>query len=184
MPAQTPAATPPTPTSASLPPAVAQAHTDIGVLTDLAGTEGLETYPFRVDRLVLVVPRSHAWASARHIAFVDALDEEFVGLAEGSALADHLEWQSARLGRSIKPRIRLRGLDAVCRMVDRGVGIAVVPETAARRYRRTMALSIVKLDDSWATRRLIVCVRSLETLPLHARRLVDHLTKFGSAANS
>jgi DNA-binding transcriptional LysR family regulator len=164
-------------------PAVAQAHTDIGILTDLAGTEGLETYPFRFDRLVLVVPRGHAQASTRHIAFVDVLDEEFVGLVEGSALTDHLAWQSARLGRSIKPRIRLRGLDAVCRMVDRSVGIAVVPETAARRYRRTMALSIVRLDDSWATRRLIVCVRSLETLPLPARRLVSHLTKFGSAAN-
>jgi DNA-binding transcriptional LysR family regulator len=151
------------------------------VLTDLAGAEGLETYPFRIDRLVLVVPRGHALATTRHVAFVDVLDEEFVGLVEGSALADHLAWQSARLGRSIKPRIRLRGLAAVFLMVDRGVGIAVVPETAARRRRRTMALSIVRLDDTWATRRLVVCVRSLEALPLHARRLVKHLVKDAQA---
>jgi hypothetical protein len=58
----------------------------------------------------------------RDIAFADVLDEEFVGLAAGSALADHLAWQSARLGRSLKLRIRLRGLDAVCRMVECGVG--------------------------------------------------------------
>jgi DNA-binding transcriptional LysR family regulator len=162
-------------------PAVAQSHTDIGVLTDLVGAEGLETYPFRIDRLVLVVPRGHALATARHVSFVDVLDEEFVGLVEGSALADHLAWQSARLGRSIKPRIRLRGLDAVFLMVDRGVGIAVVPETAARRRRRAMALSIVRLDDTWATRRLIVGVRSLDALPLHARRLVKHLVKDAQA---
>jgi DNA-binding transcriptional LysR family regulator len=158
-------------------PAVAQAHADIGLLTDLVGAQGLETYPFCVDKLVVVVPRDHVLAGRRDIAFADVLDEEFVGLTTGSALADHLAWQSARLGRSLKLRIRLRGLDAVCRMVERGVGIAVVPETAARRCRQTMALSTLRLIDKWATRQLIVCVRSLDALPVHARRLVEHLAR-------
>jgi molybdate transport repressor ModE-like protein len=156
-------------------PAVAQARADIGVLTDLAGAEGLETYPFRIDRLVVVVPRGHPLAGRRDIAFVDVLDEEFVGLVAGSALAEHLAWQSARLGRSLKMRIRLRGLDSVCRMVEYGVGVAVVPETAARRCRRTMALDMLRLTDRWAMRQLIVCVRGLDLLPAHARRLVEHL---------
>ena len=160
-------------------PAVAQGHADIGVLvlTDLTGVEGLETYPFRIDRLVVVVPRGHALAGRRNIAFVDVLDEEFVGLVAGSALAEHLAWQSARLGRSLKPRIQLRGLDAVCRLVGCSVGIAVVPETAAKRCRRTMAFSTLRLTDTWAERQLTVCVRRLEALPAHARRLVQHLTE-------
>jgi molybdate transport repressor ModE-like protein len=158
-------------------PAVAQARADIGVLTDLAGAEGLETYPFRIDRLVVVVPRGHPLAGRRDIAFVDVLDEEFVGLVAGSALAEHLAWQSARLGRSLKMRIRLRGLDSACRMVEYGVGVAVVPETAARRCRRTMALDMLRLTDRWAMRQLIVCVRGLDLLPAHARRLVEHLAK-------
>jgi DNA-binding transcriptional LysR family regulator len=142
---------------------------------DLAGTEGLETYPFRIDRFVVVVPRGHALASRRDIAFVDVLDEEFVGLEDGSALAEHLARQSARLGRSLRLRIRLRGLDAVCRMVECGVGIAVVPETAAQRCRRTMTLCSLRLVDPWATRQLIICARRLDALPVHARRLVEHL---------
>ena len=160
-------------------PAVAQGHADIGVLVlaDLTGVEGLETYPFRIDRLVVVVPRGHALAGRRNIAFVDVLDEEFVGLVAGSALADHLAWQSARLVRSLKPRIQLLGLDAVCRLVGCSVGIAVVPETAAKRCRRTMAFSTLRLTDTWAERQLTVCVRRLEALPAHARRLVQHLTE-------
>jgi molybdate transport repressor ModE-like protein len=160
-------------------PAVAQGHADIGVLVlaDLTGVEGLETYPFRIDRLVVVVPRGHALAGRRNIAFVDVVDEEFVGLVAGSALAEHLAWQSARLGRSLKPRIQLRGLDAVCRLVGCSVGIAVVPETAAKRCRRTMAFSTLRLTDTWAERQLTVCVRRLEALPAHARRLVQHLTE-------
>jgi len=156
-------------------PAVAQGRADIGVLVDLPGIEGLETYPFRIDRFVVIVPRGHALARQRKIAFVDVLNEEFVGLVEGSALAEHLAWQSTRLGRSLNPRIRLRGLDAVCRMVEARVGIAVVPETAATRCRRTMALSTLRLTDTWAVRRLIVCVRRKEALPAHTRRLVEHL---------
>jgi molybdate transport repressor ModE-like protein len=157
-------------------PAVAQGHADIGVLADSAGINGLETYPFRIDRLVVIVPRGHALARRRKVAFADVLDEEFVGLVEGSALAEHLAWQSTRLGRSLKPRIRLRGLDAVCRMVERNVGIAIVSETAATRCRQTMALSTLQLTDPWAVRRLIVCVRRLAALPAHARGLVQHLT--------
>jgi DNA-binding transcriptional LysR family regulator len=156
-------------------PAVAQGHADIGVLADLAGAERLETFPFRLDRLVVIVPRGHALAGQRNTAFGDVLDEEFVGLVAGSALAEHLAWQSARLGRSLNPRIRLRGLDAVCRMVECGVGIAVVPETAAKRCRRTMTFDTLRLKDTWAVRQLIVCVRRMDALPIHARRLVEHL---------
>jgi molybdate transport repressor ModE-like protein len=157
-------------------PAIAQGHAEVGVLADLAGVEGLETYPFRLDRLVLMVPRGHALAGRREVAFVEALDQDFVGLAQGSALAEHLAWRAARLGRILKPRIRLRGFDAVCRMVERGVGVAVVPEAAARRCRRTMAIGTVRLTDTWAVRRLVVCVRRLDALPAHARSLVEHLT--------
>src|SRR5690606_259046 len=66
-------------------PAVAQAHADVGVLSDLVGVERLETYPFRTDRLMLVTPRAHALATRRKIGFADVLGEDFVGLARGSA---------------------------------------------------------------------------------------------------
>jgi hypothetical protein len=44
---------------------------------------------------VVVVPRSHVLAQRRNIAFVEVLDEEFVGLAAGNVLAEYLAWQSA-----------------------------------------------------------------------------------------
>jgi molybdate transport repressor ModE-like protein len=155
--------------------AVAQGRAEAGVLSEAAGIEGLEAYPFRLDRLVLVVPRGHALAGRRSAAFAEALGEDFVGLARGTALAEHLDRHAARLGRPLEPRVRLRGFDAVCRMVERGVGVAVVPEVAARR-RRNAAIRAVRLIDAWAVRRLVVCVRRLDALPVHARRLVEHLS--------
>jgi DNA-binding transcriptional LysR family regulator len=116
-------------------------------------------------------------AARRDTTFVDVLEEEFVGLESGSALAGHLAWQAARLGRTPKLRIQLRRMDAVYSMVQSGVGIAVVPETVAKRCGRTMSLSTLRLTDAWATRQIIVCARRLDALPAHARRLVRHLVE-------
>ncbi|MGK9164753.1 LysR family transcriptional regulator [Inquilinus limosus] len=165
--------------------AVAAGLADLGIVADAAdggGIEnsGLESLPFRIDRLVLAVPRGHPLSARRRVAFAEALAEDFVGLSPGSALQDHLARHAARAGRPLKLRVRLGGFDAVCRMVEQGVGLAVVPETAARRCRRSMAIRAVPLSDPWALRRLSICVRRLDALPLHARRLVEHLREDSS----
>jgi DNA-binding transcriptional LysR family regulator len=166
--------------------AVAAGLADLGIVADMAdggtadGGGGLERIPFRIDRLVLAVPRGHSLAARRRIAFAEVLGEDFVGLSPGSALQDHLARHAARVGRPLTLRVRLGGFDAVCRMVEQGVGLAVVPATAARRCRRSMAIRAVPLSDPWALRRLSICVRSLDALPVHARRLVEHLRKDSS----
>ena len=172
--------------------AVAAGLADFGIVADAAdgggigqggigqggiGQGGLETLPFRIDRLVLAVPRGHPLARRRRIAFAEVLGEDFVGLAPGSALQEHLGRHAARAGRALKLRVRLGGFDAVCRMVEQGVGLAVVPQTAARRCRRSMVIRAVPLSDPWALRQLTICVRRLDALPAHARRLVEHLAK-------
>lgn len=159
--------------------AVREGAADAGIVADWLDLSGLETFPFREDRLVLVVARGHALAGRRQVAFRDVLDEEFVGLAGSSALQQHLGWQAAQAGRSLKLRVRLQGLDTVCRLVGRGVGVGVVPETAARRCRRAAGIAVVRLTDAWTLRRLTLCVRRLDALPIHARRLVEHLASGG-----
>src|SRR3546814_575342 len=65
-------------------------------------------------------------------------------------------------------------------MVEAGVGVAIVPHTAAARCRRTMAIRSLNLTDAWTSRRLLLCVRRPEHLPRHARDLVDHLAAAGA----
>jgi hypothetical protein len=52
--------------------------------------------------------------------------------------------------------------------------VAVIPETAIPRDRRS-ALGAVHLTDAWAVRKLLICVRRLDELTEHAKRLVQHL---------
>ena len=166
--------------SADIGQAVASGVADIGIASETAIPEGLEMFPFRDDRLVLVVPRDDPLGGAGPTRLADVIDREFVGLPRESALQRHIAGHAARLGATMKIRARVNGFDAVCRMVEGGVGVAIVPETAARRCRRVMKIDVVSLRDPWARRRLAICVRNLKSLPIGARRLVEHLRGVGS----
>jgi DNA-binding transcriptional LysR family regulator len=161
--------------------AVAEGLADVGIVTDSVDMAGLETFPFRSDRLVLVTARDHVLATAaprankRRIAFAQTLDHDFIGLAGDSALQQYLAEQAARAGKRLKYRVRLRSFEAVCRMVENGVGIGVIPETAAIRCERSMAIRRLQLSDPWTTRQLTICVRRLDDLPSYARQLIDEI---------
>lgn len=148
---------------------------DLGIVADAADLTGLETRPFRTDRLVLVTPKRHRLARRRGIAFRETLGEDHVGLSSGSALQEHLAQHALRAGQVLRLRIRLRSFDAICRMVEQGVGVAVMPEAAAKRCCRSMAIGIVGLNDDWALRQLVICARRFDALPLHAQRLAERL---------
>lgn len=155
--------------------AVTEGLTDIGIAADSVECQGIETLPFRQDHLVLVVARTHPLASRKRLGFSEILDQPFIGLDEGSALQDHLATHAARAGRRLSYRVRVRSFDAICRMVEQDVGIAIIPEAAARRCARVLAVRRVALTDPWATRRLAICIREMAALPIHARKLVEAL---------
>lgn len=155
--------------------AVAEEEAEIGIAADHADLAGLEVIPFRTDRLVLVTPCGHRLSGHDRIAFAETLGCEFVGLAGDVALGGHLDGHAARAGIRMRTRVRVRGLEAACRMVALGAGIAVVPEAVARNWGDAGTLASVPLDDPWAVRRLVILVRRREALSSHARRLVEHL---------
>ncbi|OYW24719.1 MAG: hypothetical protein B7Z55_01395, partial [Planctomycetales bacterium 12-60-4] len=77
--------------------AIAAGDADIGIGSQAASVPGLESHPFRIDRLVLAVPTGHQLAGKRQTGFADLLDLDFVGLPRGTALDEHLAMQAARL---------------------------------------------------------------------------------------
>lgn len=154
---------------------IAEGVADIGIVAGTVETGALETFPFHKDRFVLVVASNHPLAERATIAFPELLDKDFVGLDRASALQRFLTSKATHSGRPIRLRVQLRSFDAVCRLVECGVGIGIVPETTARRAARSMAIKAVELTDSWAVRDLKICVRHLQELPPYARQLVEHL---------
>lgn len=155
--------------------AVTEGQTDIGIVAGLVRTESLQTLPYRKDRLVLVVPRGHALEGLSQIDFADTLDLEQIGLHESMAIHAFLRQASDQLHRPLKWRIQVGNFETACRMIESGVGVGVLPESAARRHAQAMHIALVPLSDDWAVRELQICVRSLDTLPSFARELVEML---------
>jgi molybdate transport repressor ModE-like protein len=154
---------------------IAEGVADIGIVAGTVDAGGLETYPYRSDRFVLVVAKDHQLAKRSKIAFSEVLEHDFVGLDRASALQRFLADKASRAGRSIRLRIQLRSFDGVCRLVERNVGVGIVPETTARWAARTMEIRVVQLTDPWALRDLSICMRDYKALAPYARQLVDHM---------
>jgi DNA-binding transcriptional LysR family regulator len=154
---------------------VGEGKVDVGIVSGYERTEALQVIPYRRDRLVMVLPRGHALSRQAEIAFADTLDFDHIGLQEGSALRAFLQRLCDDLHRSLKLRIEVSNFEGACRMIEAGVGIGVMPESAARRHAEALQIEIVPLADAWSMRQMHVCVRNLETLPGFARDLVELL---------
>jgi DNA-binding transcriptional LysR family regulator len=161
--------------SADIAVALVSGTADVGIASASALPDTIEQFPFREDELVLVFPRGNAPSSRGSLTLADVVDRAFVGLPWDSALQRHIAGHAARLGATLKIRVRVTGFEAVCRMVEMGAGVGIVPAISAARCRRSMQIDVVKLKDPWAKRRLAICVRRLSALPVGARRLVQHL---------
>ena len=154
---------------------IAEGVGDVGIVAGTVDMGVLETFPFRSDRFVVVTPKIHPFVGQSSVTFGDVLDCEFVGLDRASSLQRFLSAKAAREGRPLRLRVQLRSFDAVCRLVECGVGVGVVPQTTARRAARTMALGVVDLADDWAFRELKIVVRGMAELRPFARELVNSL---------
>jgi DNA-binding transcriptional LysR family regulator len=152
---------------------VLEGRADVGIVAGEVDTRGLRAIHFSTDKLVLVVPRGHRLARRKRVAFADTLAEDAVGMHGGSTLQAFLSNITEELGRPLKLRIQVYGFDAMCRMIAAGVGVGIVPESAAARNIATMDLVQVELTDTWRIRKRYIVVRSGDVLATYARSLVQ-----------
>ena len=157
--------------------AVQEGAADLGIChTGVSGPlPDLQTRPYRQDQLVLIVPQAHPLAGEKQLAFADSLDWDHVGLHANSSIYQAMHQAATTAGRGIRLRIRVTGLDAMCRMIHNGLGVGLMPRRAFELMHGVGELTCVALTDDWATRQIDLVARDFSTLPVTARLLVAHL---------
>jgi DNA-binding transcriptional LysR family regulator len=156
--------------------AVQEGAADLGLCNIANGIGDLQTRPYRQDRLVLIVPKGHVLCAQKAIRFEQTLDFDHVGLHSNSSIYLAMREAAALVGRTIKLRIHVTGLDAMCRMIHNGLGVGVMPQRAFELMHSGGELASIALKDDWARRQIQLVARDFSTLPVTARSLVDHLT--------
>jgi DNA-binding transcriptional LysR family regulator len=154
---------------------VADSLVDLGICSGDADTRGLETTHYRHDRLVLVTPGDHPLVGRDSVTFADTLDYDHIGLHSASSINMRTHLAARQAGRALRLRIHVPGFDAVCRMVQAGMGVGVLPWHVFEAMGRQLGLAAVSLNEDWAARSLIIVVRDSAALSPVSRLLFDHL---------
>ncbi|ACA19421.1 transcriptional regulator, LysR family [Methylobacterium sp. 4-46] len=158
---------------------VAEGAAEIGICSASVPAQGLATHLYRRDRLVVVMRAGHPLADRAELAFAETLDHDFVGLHAASSIHDSVRAEAQRVGRPLRLRVHVPGFDAVCRMVQADMGLAVVPERVVGLFGAAMQLVAVPLSDAWARRELRLVTRPGRLSPA-ATLLRDHLAASAS----
>ena len=155
--------------------ALTQERIDIGIFADNIPSGQIEKYFYRHDQLVVLVPRGHPLGRRKTIRFEDVLDNDFVGLADGSSLQVRMQDAALATGKPLRLRVQVSSFDAICRMIEAGLGVGLLPLESVRPEILGKGLQALPLDDDWSQRTLYVGVRHSVDLKPDAQRLPDFL---------
>jgi DNA-binding transcriptional LysR family regulator len=159
--------------SFEIPRMVIEGEADIGIYHGQRPAPGLTSYPYIRDRVVLVVAQGHRLAGRDSISLEEAVDEDFIGYFPSHSFEAFM--QIARLSRPLRVRVQVTSFEARCKLVQQGMGLALMPEQGARISAAAMGLVCLPLLDAWAARQYYLCVRDGTAPSPAAAALVEHL---------
>jgi DNA-binding transcriptional LysR family regulator len=155
---------------------VREGTADLGVLWDLiVDLFGLQVLPYRSDRLVVVMATDHALARRPRLHFAETLDQPAINVSPGGQMDQLLRRHAALMGRLPAHRMQVSSLDAACRLVGAGLGLAILPREAVTPHAGGGRLVFVPLAETWAVRRFVVVARAAPLTSASASLLARHL---------
>jgi LysR family transcriptional regulator, transcription activator of glutamate synthase operon len=126
-------------------------------VTERIESHGLGLHQLVSEELVVVLPRKHPLARRRQVRMAELADEHFISYREGARLRELLTIAAHRAG--FEPQIKLESNESerICRLVARGMGVAILPRSDAQRSREHVA--VATLTDPSLTRDITLAWR-------------------------
>jgi len=148
---------------------------DLGIVAYPSRRPGITTIPLREDRLVLVVPPAHAFAKHRTISTNRLAGEALVGFDRD--IPTRRETDRVLRKHGIDPRYvtELDNVEVMKRVVEIGLGIAILPEQAVRPEVKGGTLVTVQLSDEVFPRQLGIIHRSGKHFSPAAAKFIECL---------
>ena len=152
---------------------VREGRCNLGVVAGDLDLSGMIALPFTWDRLVVVAPRGHELVQNGPVAFANVIEHPCVGLREDSTISQFLARRVEAMGQPpLRPRVEVHDFEALCMMVEAGVGVGFIPETAARRHGERLDIGWVALTDGWAGSERSLVMRKGDAVPRYLKELV------------
>lgn len=122
---------------------------------DVPGVETLSLYD---EPFVVVVPRAHAWAGRKNIVAADLAEEKVLLLNSGHCFSNQVIGACPELARKGEVQ-QGNSLETIRNMVASGLGISVLPCSAASERYRNPLVQVIPFRDPAPTRRVALASR-------------------------
>ena len=119
----------------------------------------VELEPFYEEELVLVVAPDHPFARQPQVAMADLGSEQLIMFDRTSSYYEITQAAFLAAGVTLRGLMELDNIEAAKKMVERGLGVALLPRTAVSREVQAGELSRVYLAGGTPMRRSIVAMR-------------------------
>ncbi len=163
--------------SAQIAQSVANGDIDIGLFYSDAAYADLQVAPYCTTRLLLVVPQKHPLAGRQSMRFADAAEHTFVLHPDTTRLGALVRAAAEKSGFRLKSQIQILTQEGMRRLVEAGMGVAVMPEPSVLPYAIQHGLHCISIDEDWALLQTSVCTRRSDALSMSVRLLFAQLTR-------
>jgi DNA-binding transcriptional LysR family regulator len=153
--------------------AVQELQVDVGVLALPIVHADVDTVPIFEDSMVCVAARGHPLAARRSVLLATVAAEPLVLYGRGSTTRATLDAVFQHHGLIPNVAMETASPEAMKRLAEVGVGIAIVPEELVREEIASGRLSRIAVSNARFARRLATAVRRGRELPAVARGFLD-----------
>jgi DNA-binding transcriptional LysR family regulator len=119
----------------------------------------LELRPFHTEDLVLVCAPDHAFTKRPSVAMAEVAGQKLIMFDRTSSYYEITQGAFLTAGVSLRGLMELDSIEAAKKMVERGLGVALLPGTAVARELAGKTLCVVKMKDAPPMQNTIVAFR-------------------------
>jgi len=119
----------------------------------------LELRPFHTEDLVLVCAPDHAFTQQAAVTMAEVAGQKLITFDRTSSYFEITQGAFLSAGVSLRGLMELDSIEAAKKMVERGLGVAMLPGTAVAREVAAGTLMAVKMRDAPAMQNTIVAFR-------------------------
>jgi DNA-binding transcriptional LysR family regulator len=119
----------------------------------------IDLIPFHEEELVLVVDSDHPFSHRASVSMADVGEQHLIMFDRTSSYYEVTQAAFHAAGVKMRGLMELDNIDAAKKMVQRGLGVALLPSTAVADEVRAGLLSLVPVIDAPPMRRTLVAMR-------------------------
>ena len=148
---------------------------ELGILALPEPKRGLTITPMPDNRLVLIAPTDHKFASRAKVKVSDLSGQDFVHFERDVPTRKAMDRIFKQNKVEVKKVAEFDNIETIKRAVEVGFGLAIVPEPAVAEARKAGTLAVIQLAEKYWTRSVGVIYRSDRNLSLAAKKFVQLL---------